>query len=195
MPQFSIRDAAIGAVVGGTVAYVAMRAAAPRQEPTAFRPTRPTPPIPPPSPLPDGPIVEPPRPEGASPGFGVAYHRDPLPQFKIEIPSGGNIDIVDDAICNVLDDLPGELQQSDLKDLEVLVLHQLMPDVDWPAVPGDHPTIFQLEGMVHFAVQETANRNPNLSVNQNLRAACPAASMEAVEINPEKEHVVNGVSG
>lgn len=89
-----------------------------------------------------------------------SFHRVPQPQTAVAIPNTlEDYAVLDELVCACADDVRATLFGGGEPDLAtwaretmLCVLNELEPDVVWPHVPGDHPSILALQVVVLYEV-------------------------------------------
>jgi hypothetical protein len=114
---------------------------------------------------------------GAGAGLGVGYWiattksardaadkltqgwRIPQPDFRVHVPEEPNdFQRLDDEICDCAEPILAEVAEDAdfsvvIDEIRLCVARRLYPDLEWPPVPGDHPSVAQLWSEVGFMVR------------------------------------------
>lgn len=152
------------ALVGGAIGYAISDQKQPKKTKKKDVDIPPEPPGPGPVPLPG---------EGTGPSPGTGGYRPPMPQTAVSVPSNmTERKALDDTICEAVVSFA---ESPEPGDVVLATLEAWAPDGEWPAVPGDHPTMHALQAMVSMRVEQIAtDLDPSKSAEENFKAFCPA---------------------
>lgn len=85
--------------------------------------------------------------------------RLPEPNFRVHLPEiPDDFQRLDDEICDcaepMLEEIPDDADFTVVVDeIRLCVARRLHPDLEWPPVPGDHPSVAQLWSEIGFMVR------------------------------------------
>lgn len=122
--------------------------------------------------IPDLPDVEPGFVPGVGPGLGGAgTFRAPMPDFSVPLPeTAQDHEALDQKICEGYWSFD-VFQGRDPSDAAIAALQIMIPEVEWPSVPGDHVSLRQLEQIVRYRVDQIAYSG-NAPTHENFADFC-----------------------
>lgn len=115
------------------------------------------------------------------PGLGPgAVGRSPMPSFEVPLPQTAQDHVaLDQKLCEGYWSFE-VFQGRDPSDAAIVALQLMVPEVEWPSVPGDHVTLRQLEQLVRYRADQIAYADAQKLPHENYIDFCGPKPKQAV---------------